>query len=807
MSDEEAQTIVDQALKTGSIEQMNTVAVVVGIAGSGKTWLIRRLFREKPPVRYTSTGVAEQSLRGLMRHIATMVSWKRLSQDEILELLAPFIQGGLPEADIASLAKNFTEDKVLKPTQDGTREVIPTVTEDTFSPPSPHVIDSPTNLLLPSLLDSTATAHPQQEKSQASETMINLVQRVECSKETIMVELLHMIDTGGQPEFMEIMPSLIHNSNLTLLVLNLDQSLDVCLHFAFYENDVPFRRSHCSALTNRQVIHQLARTLQAKRPTHKGSQHSKMSVIGTHRDCVKKKGKLPEALAAFNKELKNIFLPAMEDELIVYRSQDEIIFPVNLLNPDDDDEKVLEVIRQRISEAGIGAEAKIPVSFSMFEHEAIRYVEEKKGKDRQVTILSFNECMQVGAKLKMTREKVRAALIFFHRHNIFLYFQDILPSLVFLAPQVPLDFVNAIVALVYKVKSGALPGLQAKYVRFCNEGIITEEMLCDKNLQLSDSFIPGIYGPQDAIKLFLHIYTIAPLSNEGALEKNQQPPTHCGRPGQKPERKIKYLMMSLLTDRCKICVEEQLPSPSKVAPLVIHFSSGCVPNGCFGSTVACLISTYNWEVSQTEHGEPECLAHNIVTLSDSTLPVTITMVNSTRHIEIHVGVDEVKEEDFNNICLEIRKTVLAAIVKVFRVMKFEDIQVEPRLLCPCCIPSNAATVCTPPNSSSLYIFCSKRNRSVGLLQKEQQFWLQDGKIGEIFSDMCQPSPLCVYMWVALYIEGSESLRARLWICIDGGFQCVSCCAISFWLLWWLHILSHIHINNLNCILFLLPSCS
>ena len=111
MSDEEAQVIVDQALKTGSIEQRNTVAVVVGIAGSGKTWLISRLFREKPPDKYTSTGVAKESLRGLMHHIATRKSWERLSPEEILKIFASFMQTGLPKADIASLAKNFTEEE------------------------------------------------------------------------------------------------------------------------------------------------------------------------------------------------------------------------------------------------------------------------------------------------------------------------------------------------------------------------------------------------------------------------------------------------------------------------------------------------------------------------------------------------------------------------------------------------------------------------------------------------------------------------------------------------------------------------
>ena len=212
MSDEEAQTIVDQALKTGSIEQRNTVAVVVGIAGSGKTWLISRLFREKPPDRYTSTGVAKKSLRGLMHHIATRKSWERLSPEEILKMFAPLIQAGLSEADIASLAKNFTEEEEPQPTQ--------VSSGNELFPPKPATPEPEPS--------DTSSSSPLQ-KSYASEIMINLVQTVEGSKKAVLIELLHMIDTGGQPEFMEIMPSLIHNSNLTLLVLNLETRIGVAL--------------------------------------------------------------------------------------------------------------------------------------------------------------------------------------------------------------------------------------------------------------------------------------------------------------------------------------------------------------------------------------------------------------------------------------------------------------------------------------------------------------------------------------------------------------------------------------------------
>ena len=116
MSDEEAQTIVDQALASGSLRQRNTVAVVVGIVGSGKTWLIHRLFQLKPPDRYTSTGVAEKSFRGLLHRIANMDSWKLLSQEDILEFLAPLLKAGLTKADIASLAKTFTEAEASQPT-------------------------------------------------------------------------------------------------------------------------------------------------------------------------------------------------------------------------------------------------------------------------------------------------------------------------------------------------------------------------------------------------------------------------------------------------------------------------------------------------------------------------------------------------------------------------------------------------------------------------------------------------------------------------------------------------------------------
>ena len=44
--------------------------------------------------------------------------------------------------------------------------------------------------------------------------MVRLVKAAKGSEKPLLLELVHMIDTGGQPEFMEVLPCLVHHSNL-----------------------------------------------------------------------------------------------------------------------------------------------------------------------------------------------------------------------------------------------------------------------------------------------------------------------------------------------------------------------------------------------------------------------------------------------------------------------------------------------------------------------------------------------------------------------------------------------------------------
>ena len=73
------------------------------------------------------------------------------------------------------------------------------------------------------------------------QSMMRLVKSSE-SREPDMMELIHMIDTGGQPELLETVPSPIQHSHLTVLVLNLLFGLNAWSTMKMgvaYKNDFP----------------------------------------------------------------------------------------------------------------------------------------------------------------------------------------------------------------------------------------------------------------------------------------------------------------------------------------------------------------------------------------------------------------------------------------------------------------------------------------------------------------------------------------------------------------------------------------
>ena len=627
------------------------MGVITGLMGSGKTTLLYHL---SPPDLYTSTGVAEQSFRGLLHHTLHLSArtWQRLSHKDIRELLAPLIRAGMREAAVDYLASRHMHD--LNPTATTS---VPTNTLD----PAPSSTSATASV--PSKTEASLSPTkppPLPRKSPSCQEMIPLIQpRASAGPivpDNLKLEMAHMIDTGGQPKLMEVMPSLIHNADLAIALLNLEYSLSELQQVDYHEKGEGYKRKTPSRLSSGDIILKLTSTLHhGKKSLH---EPFRLLIVATHRDFVE--GDLEARVETLNRELRSLLLPAFENELLLFESPHKIAFVLDLKNPDDSDKRALELIRTEVGMPYLGKTFETPISFFVFEQDLLKFAESEAKRD----ILSLDECKTVGAQLKMSQEMVVAALVLFHRQNTFLYFHHILPNHVFIKPQVPLD---SIVAFSYK----KLQGVPAKLVSQLENGIITEELLGYD--QISPHFQTGVYEVQDAIRLFCHTLTIAPLHHE-------EDPARLV-----PDSKREYLMMCLKPSIPDQELHRHIPTSSDTVPLVVRFRSGCVPLGCFGSTISCLLSKYRWEVVRGEDGTPNCLAHNIAFLHDPQLLVDVLLVDFTQQLQVHVSSDLGIHQLLPNTCSLVLTTVLGAIEKVFEIMRLDGdkMGISPAVLCSC----------------------------------------------------------------------------------------------------------------------------
>ena len=703
ISDERAQTIINKALERSSLNERNIIAVITGLMGAGKTWLLSRLFHKPPPERYTSTGIAEKSYQGLLHYLGSIESWDLLSDNDLCEVLAPFLRAETIEADMGLLAANLIATDRSDEATSTSLASLPTATLPLVAPPStPPVPIKP--LSMP-------------KESSTKKAMVSEVKETTDSKKELTLELVNMIDTGGQPELMEVMPSLIHNANLAVLVLNLMYGLDEYPPIDFHVEGKGYKREMLSQYSGRQIIMKLASTLQAKKSCHKAGTIFRLLVVATHRDQVGDLKAQEAKVNTLNRELSRLLLPAFKEELILFQTPNKIAFVLNLKKPDDTDEERLQLIRAKINDPTLGTVFKVPSAFFMLQ-QFLREVAAFNKRD----ILSLDECVQIGKELKMNDEVVKAALVLFHRQNTFLYYRHVLPYHVFIKPQLPFDFVNNVVRFSYKVCDEGLQGVPASFVSSLKEGIITREIISHK--ELSSLFIPGFYEPEHAIKLFCHTFTIAPLSHE-----QQQL-----RPGKKPhvlpKRKEEYLMMCLLP----ATPEHELPQyiPSDTMPLVVTFSRDCVPLSCFSSTISCLLSTYQWTISKKDADTKECLSHNIVSLRNPEMPVKIVLVDATTHIKVYIDSSKEHSKILPKVCSRVRKTVFGAIEKVLEVMRLSEIGVLPAVKCPC--KKISETHFAAYHYSTLlkkdYLRCSKNDREEEMTDDKHKMWF-GATLGEI----------------------------------------------------------------------------
>ena len=298
----------------------------MGVAGSGKTSLKHRLFGEEPPSIRRSTALAEAAIRAISRVIVgtDRTGWFRVPYDKLMEMLGGAVKAGIP----------MDETKASSDTPEAVGHKLPPKM-DASKPPKPHRRDAdPGTSSRASPQNTSASPHTPAtpaaaQVSSSKQELVRLVEKSKGSKRFLELQWIHFIDSGGQPQFHEVLPAFIRNTTATMFVMKLSERLDEHPTIEYYDDNgklcgKPYRY----ALRNDQMLQHCIRTVRSQPSTREGK-CSKVFLVGTHRDleCL-----CSESRAEKNHKLIHMLKPVLQDQLVYYRPFSEVIFPVKQTN-------------------------------------------------------------------------------------------------------------------------------------------------------------------------------------------------------------------------------------------------------------------------------------------------------------------------------------------------------------------------------------------------------------------------------------------------------------------------------------------
>ena len=678
---EKARQILDAALQDGSLPLGYLKSMAVGVARSGKTLSKKHVFKMKyDPNCSISTGVCEAPIFAfrsvtweLIKALPSLKGFKILKYDDINQVLAEILRKGMLRGRVEKVVKEIVE-AAIGTSNSSTENKGYTVTTPGDSAASKAVVSS---------VVAKAGGGGEQDK----EEML------------FKLQVILFLDSGGQPQFHEVVSAFSHNVSLVLVFIKLNERLDAPCTNAFTDEEGEWLRERCPSLfTNEQLVIQFVHTMMCKPVAGGVGMHTRFMVIGTHRDLI---DECDETIEEKNDRLAELLLPALEDNLIMNGS--DIIFAVNAKDPEPEDAICFDLIRKKVSDLSAALEVDTPMAFLMLLNDVNKYSEEHKKR-----VISVEECQAIAGKLKMERQSLEAALVHFNQMSVWMYMPSVLPGLVFIDPQMPLDSMNRIVQHSYKVSGGKVTGLSESESRLWKEGVITTQML--KGDEFSDCFVKGLFEADDALKLFTKLYIVAPLNGSD------------------------YIMPAMLETVAEKDIKRYIPASSEhVAPIFLDFPKSRIANGVFCSTHTCMRSKYSWTTCyMLKRGKkvPMCLFRNAVRLQHPKKPIKITLIHALKHFEVHLS--HAPEADLSKICPEILQMLLDAVNSAAVAFRFKDSQASVAFKCHCS-PDN--THAAKPNELCSNLVCSLTGDISELpLTPTQRVWLgkQTATHGELY---------------------------------------------------------------------------
>ena len=490
--------------------------------------------------------------------------------------------------------------------------------------------------------------------------------------------MLHIVDTGGQPEFQSVLSWLLLKPAITVQVFNLSVGLKERYDVWYESQDGQITEPYKSSFTVEEVIFQAQSSLTFRETTHCPSElnckalpfQSKSLFVGTHRDHVS-----DEDFSRIDSTLKEQLQcsPFLDDKVVYYHNPQtfsfNVVFPIDNTKTNDPGiihfrEKVNQLLKTLPS-------SEFPISWEWFKLSVL---------STNVKTMTVDQCVVIGRASGMEDKAEVLLALWYHTHftgEIQHYNIEGINDTVWLDPQLISDGISTLISSSFSGK-GPFYQNQVKYRETGRFPVLEVKKILEGQCHE--------VSYQKLIILFEHLHVLTPITNEqGEI--------------------VEYFVPCVLQPKNVESIKRGTISAFHPAPLLFTFKTGFTPIGVFHALVVYLSSTnlqtalQPWKLSSKK---PQF--RNKVTFFVGKDFDEVTLVAQPQFLEVWIDREDDVDcsQQLSDVCSEVRSTLDIALTCIKNSEK-STLQVDHNIAfycnraeCHCSVPHAAFPEGYPP---------------------------------------------------------------------------------------------------------------
>ena len=678
--------IMKEAFSTLTVDLHVTTCGISGPPGTGKTHIKALLLNQPRPTQTSSTALSTRAeevttaeflvnsveMRGGLR-------WTVLQKDHWARLLANTIYNSTPPTDSSHQSSSRMECNVA-------------------AVPFRDVSGMTYKLLLEKYRENK----PKRKRSTMNK-----------------IRLIYFVDSGGQPQFQEILPSFVRNS-VNFLVHKLSENLDDCPGFEYSLNGNKYTIPEALHESSMSIITQSVQSVCSSIRSEKCDQQSPtVAILGTFKDelkaqcggdrismeeIIKDKGK------SIERQIQKYVGQGARKCKLMKCTRDSCIFPVDASEEGwVPNSEVIETLRNEVHAYSDKVQLK-GISLSYFV--LLQNLKEFSRKQSKPFLDKYTLQQVIKQSyISLDATQIEEALNLFADVNLILYFpsSSMLSNLIFLDPNFLYERVSEIIVASFDCFSSSTTDNNFK-----NTGIITD-LLLDGIPSLSFTEHPS-FTRKMFLSLLQDLFIIAELKKG-----------HYFMPCVLKLENLEWLSAEIKNSMDDI--EMYMNYNDVSGPLIISFGDKISPRGLFCAMVTKLSRNFGWRLNECPNAV-RCRNMIEFTVCNNknnvvSLPLgTALLCDKLTHLEVYTTCEKVH-------CCNIRKAVLSSLYTAGSSLKYSFTAIDVHAgfycnTCPAGSPKHHTIVSHRECSGVWQEKCSMNTRKHAIpLYNRQDVWFEN----------------------------------------------------------------------------------